>query len=354
MKFFVFLISAVCVSMLIATAACADPRPITVTITASDPDGNPIQDMPLQCLTNVGAAFGITDVNGQLVLVLSAQQDEQQLITQLWDGAMYNNLTISERLLAERRDNELRNMYSFKPVYLTSLNIGNDQYSVAIQTGPTVRISGRLVSSTGAPQVGGIGSVHYIAYDDVGEDDDGVFDFGGILKGVGTLLLAQYSTQVHIIEIAGTQVLDDLDLGDVMLVDSPADAPIRITMQNRADLFDSTGVGIALGMSFISTDGSLVIGFPADLEGNVLRELFYVPPPLPLLPPGEYYAVPGLISTQSGMALYLSIREGRQALLDAAGVPKFTAVSGQEVSLTIDARAAYEAVVQVGGDLVPE
>jgi hypothetical protein len=354
MKFVALLIGTVCVSMLTATSACADPRPITVTITASDPDGNPIPDMPLQCLTNAGAAFGITDVNGQLVLVLNAQQDEQQLITQLWDGAMYNNLTISERLLAERRDDELRNMYSFKPVYLTTLNMENDQYSVTIHAGPTVRIRGRLVSSTRAPQAGGIGSVHYIAYDDVSEDDGGVFDFGGILKGVGTLLLAQYSTQVHIIEIAGTQVLDDLDLGDVMLVDSPADAPIRITMQNRADLFDSTGGALALSTTFISSNGTLVLGFPADLQGNVLRELFYVPPPLPLLPPGEYYAVPGLISDQSGMALYLSIRAGRQAMLDAAGVPKFTAISGQEVSLTFDARAAYEAVVQVGGDLVPE
>lgn len=354
MKFVALLIGTVCVSMLTATSACADPRPVTVTITASDPDGNPIPDMPLQCLTNAGAAFGITDVNGQLVLVLSAQQDEQQLITQLWDGAMYSTLTISERILSEKRFDELRNQYCFKHVYLTPLVAGIDQYSVLIQADPAIRIRGRLVGAQGEPIAGAIGAAYAIAYDSVGEADEGVFEFGGLRKGAAASLLAQYSTQVHFIKLSAAQTIQDLDIGDIVLVDAAADAAARVTMQNKSDLFDSTGVGIALAVSFISTDGSLVFGFPADLEGNVLRELLYVPPRLPLLPPGEYYAVPGLISSQSGMALYLSIREGRQALLDAAGVPKFTAISGQEVSLTIDARAAYEAVVQVGGDLVPE
>ena len=354
MIFVIRSLSVICVSMLIATAACADPRPITVTITASDPDGNPIPDMPLHCLTNTGAAFGITDINGHLQLVLEAREDESQLVTQLWDGAMYNTLTISERILSEERFEELRNQYCYKHVYLTPIEVGTDQYSVTMQADPAIRIRGRLVSAQGEPIAGAIGAANAIAYDSVGEGDEGVFEFGGVRKAASGLILAQYSTQVHFIEISAAQTIDDLDLGDIVLVDATADVSARVTMQNRSDLFDATGVGIALAMSFISTDGSMVFGFPADLEGNVLRELFYVLPPLPLLPPGEYYAVPGLISSQSGMALYLSIRAGRQAMLDAAGVPKFTAISGQEVSLTIDARAAYEAVVQVGGDLVSE
>jgi hypothetical protein len=63
MKFITILIVAMSVLLLSTTAACADPQPITVTISARDPNGNPIQDMPLQCLTNIGAAFGITGVD---------------------------------------------------------------------------------------------------------------------------------------------------------------------------------------------------------------------------------------------------------------------------------------------------
>jgi hypothetical protein len=354
MKFFVLLIGAVCVSMLTATAACADPRPITVTITASDPDGTPIPNMPLQCLTLVGAAFGITGLDGQVVLTLDANENETYLAIRLWDGRWHADLTIDQRILAEQRCEELRHMFSFKPMYTMRIESESDIYSFTLQPSSAVRVRGRLVNAQGEPVVGAIGAAHAIAFDDVEVDDNGEFDFGGVRKGAKSLILAQSSTQVHFIEITAVQTSQNLDLGDVVVMDTPADAPVRVSLQNKADLFDSTGAAIDLSVTFISTNGTFVLGFPADLEGNVLRELFYVPPRLPLLPPGEYYAIPGLISSQSGMALYLSIREGRQVLLDAAGVPKFTAISGQEVSLIIDARAAYEAVVQVGGDLVPE
>jgi hypothetical protein len=354
MKFVGSLIGAICISLVAATSACADPRPVTVTIKASDPDGNPISDMPLQCLTLVGAAFGITGLDGQVVLTLDAEENETYLAIRLWDGRWHKDLSIDQRILAEERCEALRHQYSLKPMYNMPIESGTNQYTLAIAADHAVRIRGRLVNAEGLPIAGGIGSAHAIAFDDVEEADEGHFDFGGVRKGAATLLLAQYTNQVHLIEISATQTLVDHDLGDVVLTDAPADAPVRASLQNKADLFDSTGAAIDLYTTFISKDGNLVLGFPADLEGHLLRELLYVPPRLPLLPPGEYYAVPGLIGSQSGMALYLSIREGRQALLDAAGVPKFTAISGQEVSLTIDARAAYEAVVQVGGDLVPK
>lgn len=356
MKIVMCLQSLICVSLLLAVAvpSLADIRSITVTITVTDPDGIPIADVPLQSYTKNGITFGFTNIEGQLIAVVDADEGESMFATRLWDGAWHNNLSITERILAEQRDEELRNQYSLKPKYTMPIEAGIDQYTLSIIAVPGVRIRGRLVNAQGQPIAGAIGAANTMAYDSVEEDDEGVFDFGGVRKGAATLLLAQYSTQVHFIEITAAQTLEDLDLGDVVLLDASADAPVRVTMQNQQYLLDSTGASLGLTASFISIDGSVVVGFPADLEGNVIREHFYVPTRLPLLPPGEYYAVPGLITSQSGMALYLSIREGRQAQLDAAGVPKITAISGQEVSLTFDARAAYEAVVQVGGDLVPE
>jgi len=72
------------------------------------------------------------------------------------------------------------------------------------------------------------------------------------------------------------------------------------------------------------------------------------------LPAGTYYVTPGSYGDRPFFALYESVKAGRQAQLDAAGVPKITIVAGQTADLTFDAQAAHDAIIEVGGDLVDE
>lgn len=333
-------------------AAQDDVRPVTIIITAVDPDGEPIPEVPLQCLTLSAAAFGVTDAAGRLVHTLDVARTNDVMVVRIWDGMMHR-IPYDLRVIAERRVQELPNHFAFKAIYLVPLTPEQDEYTLQIAAERTVRIQGRLVDANGEPvSAGTIGSFGYMAGDDVEVDDEGRFEYMGTPRGRAVQLFAQQSTQVHIIELSAQQTLVDLDLGDVPVPDPVADAPVRVMLQNHEYIFDSMLRTIGAGATLVSTDGALILGFPANAEGDVVVARWHIPPQLPYLPAAEYYVVPGSVGSDSGMALLRSVRAGRQAQLDAAGVPKITAVTGEEAALTLDARAVFNAVIQVGGDLV--
>lgn len=69
---------------------------------------------------------------------------------------------------------------------------------------------------------------------------------------------------------------------------------------------------------------------------------------------GEYFVVPGSLLSISRRAAYAALLAGRAQDLEDAGVPLINLRLGQNPHVTIDANAAVEAIMQVGGDLVQE
>lgn len=338
------------------TAPCvkaAEVRPITVETLVRTADGDPLPDVPVQHVTMNGVAFGLTDANGRLMVTLDADRAETKLFSRIWDGT-WHDAPADQLALAERRYEELRTGFSFEVKYLRALDANADNYAVEIIAYPTITVSGRLVDAAGATLAGTLGSIRCVAYDNVEPEEQGVFSIRGVRRGESERLVAQRigSGQVHMIDLNPVQTSTDVALGDVVIEDTPADCSVAVSMSSHADLFDSSLMSLGGAATFISADAGYVGNFPASPDGGVLRETFYVPARRPLLPPGAYYVAPGGFGTRASMAVYLSILNGRQAALDAAGVPRITAVSGQEASLEFDARAAYDAIIQVGGDLV--
>lgn len=346
--------TCICVcALLLCSCAAGQVRPLTVHVAVETDAGVPIAEAPIQLLTMDDVRFGFTEQSGQFTITLQADASESVIIARLWDGR-WHTLSGTDVVRAQNRYEVLRRAYAFRAYYKRPISAQADEYHMQIVAYPAVTATGRLVDPAGSPLVGSIGSREYRAFARVREGDGGHFQIGGLRRATSDRLFVQLnqSGQVHDVPITAADTDDDFELGDVVIGEAVCDTGVSVTLQNHVLLQDTLGSPLSAAAAFIRTDGQLLFNFPADEGGDVWRQRFKHPPDRPLLPAGEYYVAPGLVTARAGMAVYLSVLDGRNAQLDAAGVPKITVVSGQPVSLQFDARASYEAIVQVGGDLV--
>ena len=125
-------------------------------------------------------------------------------------------------------------------------------------------------------------------------------------------------------------------------------------MTNRDEFYDATDDDLGAGVSLINSDGGIVYCFPLNRLGRAAT--FSRSTPLggeTRVPAGAYYIAPGIVGQGLAVALLDAIRDGRQAALDAAGVPQIQAMPGQTASISFDGRAARDAIVSVASDLMP-
>lgn len=333
-------------------AVGADTRPVQVTITAATEAGVPLVGAPFQAVSMSGVAFGRSDGAGRVTLTVDVDRGEAVMVTRLWDGK-WHDIPIADRVAAEQEYNTLRRQYSFKTKQLTTMTPGADAYSIEWIAYPTVTVSGRLVDAGGTPLAGSVACRERLAFDQVGPDGAGAFHVAGVRTGVEANFYFQRrgASQVHSLHLPGELLLNDADIGDLLIDDLPCDIPATISMSEGTDLFDSALSALIVGVTLVRADGHAVLNFPADDTGRVRRDRWREPPLTPLLPAGDWYVAPGLFPARPGTALHRGLLAGRQAQFDAAGVPKLTVVAGQPATFTFNARTTYEAIISVAGDL---
>lgn len=185
-------------------------------------------------------------------------------------------------------------------------------------------------------------------------ESGGAFDFGGLPSGQPVEVVYGFSGsgRSYFVELDATDTVQDVDLGDVVAPQLTEDGRADIDLLNQVTVFDKWLNPLGLGVSLVSTDGQVAYAFWVGENGDARQRRWEDPPQDPHLAAGEYYLSPGLLFSRPSLALRYSILEGRQALLDAARVPKVTIVGGQTATASFDVATVRDAILSVGGDLV--
>jgi len=329
-----------------ASAQPVPSRPVTVSITVRMESGEPLAAAPIQAIADEDHAFGFTNPQGSLELILDVRQDESFLVTRLSDGR-WSSLNPAQADQAQERFQSLRTEHFFSRTKITPILASTTSCQIVMVAYPAITLTAQLGDGSDVVPFRRFHVRGGMSADDL--DASEPFVVPGIRRDSPACVFVNVglSPQFHVIHLDATQTSQDVDLGLVHMVDAPRTATAIVTMTNGQSLFDIDGSVLSKQAAFVRSDAQVILGFRVDqASGSVVERLTAAPPLImPTLPPGTYYVCPGTLAMPLPLALFDAVRAGRQADLDAAGVPKFTAIEGQQVALQFDARAARDAIM---------
>jgi hypothetical protein len=313
-------------------------------------------DAPVEASTPHVNEFALSDASGQIHFVLNVDDSDPQIVVRLWSGRGFD-LPIAEAIEAQHRYDALRSAYAFPWRVVVPAVPGQSVYSVELAGKPAISLAGRFIDEAGLPLSGSVGVLFFrttSAY--IGPESNGAFQLSGVPRGHAiTLVFMTEEYRVYLHEVSSNLTAEPIDLGNIEVDMLPADATVDIEMVNGTDFFDSADEYLGDSLTLVrKSDGVVIHCFSLNALGKAAS--FSMDTPLgaaTTVPAGEYYTSPGTLGHAAPLALVAAVRDGRQAALDAAGVPQITAVAGQTTSLTFDARAAAAAIESVADDLMP-
>ena len=332
-----------------------DARVITVHVTVIEPDGDPINNAPIYLYTNNGIGFIRL---GETSTTLAASPTEDTVLcASLWDSK-WSNLPDAELQSIKDRYNELLGQYVFLDNYSVPLNATDTEYSITISALERIEISGRFVDAAGQPIQGVVGAV--VPYmSEFRSDHNGTFI---ATAAIGRTAVLQFvdptdeSNQIFVLRQAPQHTGQSRNIGDVVIESLPTDSAVNVLFATNQAAYNPSDLNdLKENVTLIRDDGSTIFGYPTNREQTKAVEATWRVDDLPpQIAAGTYYVVAGSVGTDAARALLRSIEDGRQTLLDAAGVPKVTAVPGQTASITINAMDSFNAALSVGADLVED
>lgn len=322
---------------------------ITVTVSVTAPDGEPIEGAPILVYTDADGGFGFTDDTGAVSYTLDRESDEALITARLWDGTYQDGLSVDERELALERYEALPKMYRFESHYLTQIQPGQTEYQINMTSQLCVEATGRLVDAQGEPITDEFFfvTVRDGAWYDVFQDTNGVFIAHGIPMGRSSELgVSRKGPESHRIQHTADQTSANFDLDDVIVQQHERLVTLDMTVTNSEGVRDLGGaLDLGTMVSLIRADAEVLLTFPVKPpEGEVVAEVVQIQTDVPRVTEGEYYVTPGPINSPTAFALLDALRADEHDALDAAGVPRFTALEGQTVEFTLDAAAAQASI----------
>jgi len=332
-------------------------RPVTISVDVQSPTGEMLSDIPLQAYTKYGMVFGATDTNGQAILELEASPGQDlKAVVRVFDGSWHTDLSEEDRTHYLNRFNELMDAYAFSTRYVVDLDSSNDQYSYTLNAFEKIKVSGRFVDAiSGDPLRLVYGSV--IPYTQTFMTSaDGLFNLSVQENAWAELLYGipdSHQIGVYGITPSGSQA--DLDIGDLPINAEIVNAQLSIELLNpTVKLYDELYLtNTKASVTLISEDASIMMMFFTNKSNtSAVNEPWDTTETPPQIPAGTYYLAAGVYGENSVRVLRLALLNGRQAMLNAAGVFKITVAPGEQGSAIFDAQSNIDAIMQVGADLI--
>jgi hypothetical protein len=325
---------------------------VQLTVTVKTPTDEPIENAPVEIGSSIQSKFALTNALGQAAFTVDKNTDEETLVYRLSDGLYSSMVPPAQKDLATSQYHAIVTTYAVKSCYIAELQ-GAGPYAVDLTTEEAVKVTGRIVDGSGQPKTGAVAVRSSTAYDVVFPNESGQFTLEGVVKGEDDeLWIAGDRNRMQYVTMTATQLQSDYAIGDIVVMDVTYDAHVNMQMTNTLAMRSLSKISMRYDVTLVSaSDSSLFVygvdragvAYTSDANGDKTTTL--------PIPSGTYYIVPSGFGHQPSWALLESVRAGRHAQLQAAGVPSITVAAGATESLAFDATAAYDAVMSVGADL---
>lgn len=314
-------------------ACVADGRSVEIRVTVLDPEHEPIPLVGVCAYTVEERSCSVTNASGVARIAVKLPAGDVRVPLELvgCPGASAQTMRRITSTMAVS--------------YRYWIGVPQDAAAAdaTIQLGRAVQVSGRVLNPDGTPAKGNAFVRNQRALSTL--DKEGRF----VLPiAPGTLTELHFGVAPNVEWTVPLNLTSaDLDLGSIKVLNSPGDAIIRVDTTNGQRL---SPMAKDLGglIALISIDGKVIRCFAVKPPGLAVAN--YGTGELPKVPAGTYYVTPGMFGNTPSYKVLDLIRAGRQAELDKAGVPKITAVTDRETSLTInlpEVEAVFEKLPEV-------
>ncbi|TVQ63699.1 MAG: hypothetical protein EA378_01085 [Phycisphaerales bacterium] len=337
----------------------SEPATLRVTILVVDADDNPFSDLWLVLIADHWdgddmALAAKTDEAGQAHFIVNNSDDIDIAFIRIAGRGSVSLVPYSDRQSVAAQDTTIIPNYGFPTFVTIPLEDGVTEYAATITMHPSVRASVQLVDQHGAPlgggafvQIGGFG----MDTDENDRDESGPLSIGGLRRGYGAevMILGPDTPQWKVIDIEPHQTLEDVDLGQVHIPPyQPGTVPMHMQLINDDQLSTRAVEWVRGSVTIFSEDGQVATIFAKSSFTGPIADLRHDEPPrVPLLDPGVYFVAPGPLGTSSATLLRRLLRDGVD--VEAAGVPKLTAVEGEPIHITVDAVQVEQAIRAAAG-----
>lgn len=321
------------------------PDPTIVSVKLVDASGQDISGLAMCCSgvrDDVALRQAITDQDGSVTFGYGRDKLGFDL---LLIPNMYYSIGSPDRPEAARHQ-FLMNTYGIpSPIRVhVPPNTTSMTHRVTVSAG--VRLRGSLV-------VPGDPSQWVLARDQTGMispvKSDGTFEVVGIPRSQPTRISLQrdYGTQRFVLDRTAAQCEHDSDIGPLILTPAYGHASIRISLQDQSGV-PCVPPGLATAVVLISSDGENIYEYLPERDDVVRVDGLTDAISAPVA--GTYYVSPGSVHVGGYEKLRGLIRAGRQAELDAAGIPKIVVPAEGQVSCDVNCRTTWDALCTLDPD----
>jgi hypothetical protein len=320
---------------------CAFADAVALTVRVRDHAGVPVRNAPVEYGIGKESKFGMTDASGEVVGNFTIVAGDREASARLWDGEGHSLPPSESAIAANRYDEIAKSTYSDR-IYVSAVPTDDRTHVLTIDLKEAVAISLRL---TGDKEHGGeitIGTREGLSHAMLRLSIAGTLN--GVRKQAATHLWAIGDTsEVWIRPLTVAETSRDINLGDIVFPMPTCTSPVAVTMTNHTDLWASPIIELRNMATFIKKDDGRVFLSFVNRKTNQTEERKGTNEAF-MLPPGEYYVVPGCFGADIHWKVYDLVKAGRQAALDAVRVPIIPAADGKNATLTVDAKKVMEAI----------
>ncbi len=328
-----------CLLAQVAFGGSDDQRDVQLTVRVQHA-GAGIESIPLAINFPGGLVVAMTNADGEATKVVRVGNDAETLVISASMAGDVTGATREERSAAMKAAALRIGAWAFGRYYSVPLEANRTSYSLVIDVEPAIRVRGRgfrngiPVRVIALPREGSTQTARYAPL------QPGEFDIGGVQRGVASAVYLVSKNDLLRVPVPASA--DDVDLGDIDMPDRGGTGIVEValTVPDGAEPRSVQRSSVA----FIRTDGALAAVFvvrasPEQSDRSVTLADGGGPA---VLPEGEYYVVPGVLTGTLGIIrVYERAVEGVN--MRGLGVPTITVVNGQTVHKEVDAVASAAA-----------
>ncbi len=335
----------VAVACSVAEIGRGQPTTVTIDVTVATEQGAPLEGMLITAFGDAGQwTAEVTGSDGVVSLQIERPSTYQSIVLAL---APPDFNSVSPEMYAEQemRLLELMGLFWFRGVYVIDLIDGQAMYDANITAFEAVSVRGRLVYQ-GQPLFGAMALLGSL-WDAESDRDTGEFVIGGVQLGTPALIfISRGYGQEEFHAFDATQTMTDIDMGDVELNPAVNDSRLDLDI-TQWDMLDLRGRSRAPSVTLVRDDGTYAISLKLDTAGRACLFRTSVEPLS--IPAGTYYISPGPVGPDPVSTRLINLVRDGVVDLDAAGLPKLTAIAGQVTTIQVDAPTAEAAIMNAGG-----